>query len=136
MKKLLQINFTANRESTGKIAEQTGEEAMANAWESYIAFGRTASPSKLHLIHIGNVCDERWHGLQIRLFDRLGFTFKNATRTLVKEIEKIHHDIIQLHKTKGYYQNYSILFDYLAKLDIPIVWTIHDCLAYWSLRLL
>ena len=35
--KLLQINSVANIGSTGRIAEQIGQAAMAAGWESYIA---------------------------------------------------------------------------------------------------
>ena len=31
------------------------------------------------------------------------------------------------HNIHGYYLNYKILFDYLAKTKIPVVWTFHDC---------
>ena len=93
MKKLLQINCTANRGSTGKIAEAIGQAAMADGWESYIAYGRVAGESKSHLIHIGNMWDERWHGVQTRLFDRQGLASKKATRGLIAEIDKIHPDI-------------------------------------------
>ena len=79
MKKLLQINCTANRGSTGKIAEAIGQAAMADGWESYIAYGRVAGESQSHLIHIGNMWDERWYGVQTRLFDRHGLASKCAT---------------------------------------------------------
>lgn len=68
--KSLQINITANSGSTGRIAEQIGSLAIADGWESYIAYGREAGESESKLIHIGNIWDERWHGLETRLFDR------------------------------------------------------------------
>ena len=40
MNKLLQINVSANWGSHGRIAEGIGQLAMANGWESYIAYGR------------------------------------------------------------------------------------------------
>ena len=45
MPKLLQINSVVNTGSTGRIAEQLGEMAMAQGWASYIAFGREARES-------------------------------------------------------------------------------------------
>ena len=56
---LLQINITANRGSTGRIAEEIGILSVVDGWESYIAYGRVAGESKSHLIHIGNMWDER-----------------------------------------------------------------------------
>ena len=52
MPKLLQINSVVNTGSTGRIAEQLGEMAMAQGWASYIAFGREARESKSQLVRI------------------------------------------------------------------------------------
>lgn len=127
MKKLLQINSVVNSGSTGRIAEEIGIEAMKNGWKSYIAYGRSALPSKSETIKIGNDWDIKWHGLQTRLFDRHGLASKKATKKLVEKIKEIKPDIIHLHNLHGYYLNIEILFNYLAKTDIPIVWTLHDC---------
>jgi glycosyltransferase involved in cell wall biosynthesis len=39
-------------------------------------------------------------------------------------------DIIQLHCVHGYYINYEILFEFLHEMDVPVVWTFHDCWAF------
>ena len=61
MPKLLQINSTANWGSTGRIAEQIGAMAMADGWESYIAYGRNAAPSRSKLIRVGTPLGQLWH---------------------------------------------------------------------------
>lgn len=127
--RLFQINSTANWGSTGKIAEQIGLVAMENGWESYIAYGRYANPSKSHLVKIGTKFGLFWHLLESRLCDNHGLASRIATRKLVRQIESIKPDIIHLHNIHGYYLNYKILFEYLAKKGIPVVWTLHDC---WS----
>lgn len=65
-----------------------------------------------------------------RIFDCCGFLSKRATKQLVKQIEKIRPDVIHLHNIHGYYLNIPILFDYLKKSGIPVVWTLHDCWAF------
>ncbi len=40
MKRLLQINTVAAGGSTGKIVESIGRMAIADGWESWIAYGR------------------------------------------------------------------------------------------------
>ena len=65
-----------------------------------------------------------------RLFDCHGLASRIATKRLVKQIKYISPDIIHLHNIHGYYINYKILFDYLNKVHIPIVWTMHDCWAF------
>lgn len=125
-KKLLQINATANWGSTGKIAEQIGQMAMKLGWESYIAYGRMMNPSKSKLIKIGNQWDVYLHYVLGRFFDMEGLASRRATRKLVREIECIKPDVIHLHNIHDHYLNYPILFEYLAKADIPVVWTQHD----------
>lgn len=127
--KLLQINVSANLGSTGRIAEDIGHTAMRNAWESYIGYGRRANISESQLIRVGDDWDIKIHGVQTRLFDNHGFASKKATHKFIKEVERIKPSIIHLHNIHGYYINIEILFNYLAKADIPVVWTLHDC---WS----
>ena len=127
--KLLQINSVANIGSTGRIAEQIGQAAMKAGWESYIAYGREAGQSQSHLIKIGSQLDVMWHGVVTRLFDRHGLASKRATKKFVSQIKEIQPDIIHLHNIHGYYLNYEVLFEYLSKADMPVVWTLHDCWA-------
>ncbi len=130
MPRLLQINSTANWGSTGKIAEQIGERAIAHGWESYIAYGRAANNSSSTLIRIGSLLSQAWHLMQTRLFDRHGRGSKYATKELIRRIEELKPDIIHLHNIHGYYINYPILFKYLNSTNIPVVWTLHDCWAF------
>lgn len=130
LKKLLQINVTANWGSTGKIAEDIGRVAIADGWESWIAYGRGQPTSESNLIRIGNDWDMRWHGAQSRLFDNHGLASKCSTKKFVEQIKELSPDIIHLHNIHGYYLNYSLLFDYLKSWGGPVVWTLHDCWAF------
>lgn len=125
--RVLQINATVNSGSTGRIAEDIGLVLMNNGHESYIAFGRGNQPSKSNKIKIGNQWDANWHGVISLLLDRHGFASKKATKKLIKTIEELKPDVINLHNIHGYYVNIEILFDYLKKINIPVVWTFHDC---------
>lgn len=127
--KLLQVNITANWGSHGRIAEDIGQLAISHGWESYLAYGRTANPCKSHLVRIGSMMDERWHGFQSRLFDNHGLASVSATRNFLRSVDEIKPDIVHLHNIHGYYLNYPLLFQYLSRLDVPVVWTLHDC---WS----
>ena len=129
MKTLLQINVTANSGSTGKIAEQIGNIAMADGWRSVIAHGRGKPVSTSELYRIGTDLGAGWHLMQSRLFDRHGMASRKATRELIRFIEGLAPDVIHLHNVHGYFLNYKMLFEYLKKSDIPVVWTLHDC---WS----
>ena len=130
MPKLLQINVTANRGSTGRIAEQIGEKVIAAGWKSYIAYGRDCGKSKSQLVKIGSRLGVMWHALMTRITDKHGLYSKIATHRLIRQIERISPDIIHLHNIHGYYINYKVLFDYLHRSNVPVVWTLHDC---WSM---
>ena len=126
-KKILQINSVVNTGSTGRIAEGIGQAAMSVGWESYIAYGRNERPSTSKTLRIGSSWDLKLHGIQTRLFDNHGLASDRATNKFINDIELIKPNIIHLHNIHGYYLNYNILFEYLNKTNIPIVWTLHDC---------
>lgn len=127
--KVFQINTTLNWGSTGRIAEEIGGLLISQGNDSYIAYGRYNNPSKSKDICIGAKWDFYFHALQTRLFDNHGLNSTYATKKLLKQIETIKPDIIHLHNIHGYYLNYQLLFDYLSKVNTPVIWTLHDC---WS----
>ena len=130
MPKILQLNVTANWGSTGKIAEGIGEAALKKGWESYIAYGRYMNPSKSQLIKVGNKWDVYAHYAKNRFLDGEGLGSKTPTKQLIKTIQDIEPDIIHLHNIHDHWLNYPVLFEYLATIDTPIVWTFHDCWAF------
>ena len=134
MKRLLQINpVIRTNTSTGRIMQEIGELAMANGWESYIAYsgGRDGiRPCKSHLMPVGSKISVALHGLWTRFTDRHGLASNLATKRFIKEIERLQPDVIHIHNIHGYFLNYKILFDYLKRADIPVIWTIHDCWIY------
>lgn len=130
MPTLLQINITANWGSTGKIAEAIGNSAINDGWESYIAYGRCSNPSSSKLLKVGTIIDTCIHYAYNRLFDMEGLSSICATKALIKKISDIKPDIIQLHNIHDHFLNYKILFEYLNKTNIKVVWTFHDCWAF------
>jgi len=130
MPKLLQINITANWGSTGKIAESIGIAAMKQGWESYIAYGRWSNPSQSHLIEVGSKFDMYAHYGEQRIFDNEGQCSRGATKRLIRQIDEIKPDVVQLHNIHDHYLNFRLLFEYLNKTDIKVVWTFHDCWAF------
>lgn len=129
-KVLLQINVTANWGSTGKIAEQIGQCAIVHGWDSYIAYGRWYNPSQSHLIKIGDKLNMYQHYAEQRIFDNEGLCSRRATKEFIKRIDEIKPNVIQLHNIHDHYLNYRLLFEYLNKTDIKVVWTFHDCWAF------
>lgn len=52
------------------------------------------------------------------------------TRRLIQEIQRINPDIIHLHVLHHGYTDYQMLFKYLVKAQIPVVYTMHDMWAF------
>ena len=134
MKKLLQINPVIRvNTSTGRIMQEIGELAMQNGWECHIAYSKGRDgirECRSDIVPVGNKWSTAWHGIETRLFDRHGLASSHATRQFVRKIEEICPDVVHIHNIHGYFLNYQILFDYLSKAGIPVVWTVHDCWLY------
>lgn len=130
MPKILQINSSCNRGSTGRIAEQIGCTAKARGYDCYMAYGRYYQPSSLKVIKMGDKWSNMFHVAISRVFDNHGLLSSGPTRNLIKQVQEIKPDIIHLHNIHGYFLNYRILFDYLIQSNIPVIWTLHDCWAF------
>ena len=129
-RKLLQLNVTANWGSTGKIAEGIGKAAMEAGWESAIAYGRYKRESESELIKVGNQADVYLHYAKNRIFDGEGLGSKGPTRRFIKWIEEYKPNVIHLHNIHDHWLNYPLLFEYLSTVNMPVVWTMHDCWAF------
>lgn len=56
------------------------------------------------------------------------FSFIKTYQTL-KKIKRFAPDMIQIHSLHSVNVNLSLLFNYIKKHNLPVVWTLHDC---WS----
>ena len=127
MPTILQLNSTANWGSTGKIAEQINIIAAKNNWRTGIAYSRLMNPSQSELFQFGGIISHAFALTQARIFDNEGRSSVTSTQNLINRIVEVNPNIIHLHNLHGYYLNYRILFTYLMRTDIPVVWTLHDC---------
>lgn len=127
--KILQINSVCGYGSTGRIVVDLYDKLIENGHECIVAYGRGKSPKRIRNIKIGNNFDLFWHIFITRMFDKHGSGSIRATKKLIKQIDEYNPDVIHLHNIHGYYINIKILFEYLKKLNKPIIWTLHDC---WS----
>lgn len=129
-KKILQVNATCNWGSTGQICEGIAETADNDGWDCYIAHGsRYVNITKFQAYEVGDRNSNYKHIAYSMIFGRHGLASSKETRELVEYIKNLNPDVIHLHNIHGYYLNYKILFDYLNSVQIPVVWTLHDC---WS----
>jgi len=124
--KVLQINTVVSYGSTGRICRDIADTLTRNGHDCIIAYGRGEDIPDYKTIKIGNKIDNYIHFSKSYFLDRHGFGSKKATINLIKQIDSYSPDIIQLHNLHGYYLNIEILFKYLNKKQIPVVWLLHD----------
>lgn len=74
-----------------------------------------------------NVLEKSIHTYMSKITGKIGCYSIIPTIRLIKKIEKFHPDIIHLHNLHGWFINIPILFRYIKKENIQIVWTFHDC---------
>lgn len=130
-KNILSINL-GNFGSTGKIMIGIGENAEKNAgYKSYYAF-----PGSKNNINYKNsivICSEPHKKVAEKLAYYTGYRgiwMEIATLELLKKIDKIQPSIIHLHNLHDTYINLPMLFNYIKKNNIHVVWTLHDCWAF------
>ena len=129
--KILQINSVCGVGSTGRIAVDIAKTAQEQGNDALIAYGRSYKETPgIKAIRIGSDYEVYLHGLYTRLTDKTGFASTMATVKFIEEVRRYKPDIIHLHNIHGYYVNIELLFNFLRKANIPVVWTLHDCWAF------
>lgn len=129
--KILSINSVVHG-STGNIMLHISELVRKQGGEAYVAYpnGRHArNCSVKNGIHIGGFLSEDFHLLLSRITGLSGCFSIVATLSFLRKVSELKPDIIHLHNLHNAYINLPILFSYIKKKNIKVVWTLHDC---WS----
>jgi len=127
--RILQINSLCGVGSTGRIANDIHHLLQAQGHESLVAYARSTSKYCQDGYKFAGNLNFLIHVAYTFMTDRHAFASVLATRRLIRKIEAYQPDLIHLHVVHGYYVNIKLLFNYLKKIDVPVVWTQHDC---WS----
>lgn len=124
--KVLQINATYGLGSTGTIVKDIGKTLQKYGHQAYFGYQST-DENISNGYQIGNKLDWKLHALLCRIFGRQGFYSAIQTKKFLKYIDKINPDVVHLHNLHSNYIHNAILWNYLAKKNIPTVITMHDC---------
>ena len=131
MPNIIFINVALGFGSTGRIVEQTALLAEKHGYHcSVVHSARYGRKSSILAYQTGTVVQEKIHAIESFLFDAHGYGSRNETKKIIEFIESERPNIIHIHNLHGYYINYRILFEYIIKKNIPVIWTMHD---YWML---
>lgn len=128
--KILQINSHYRKGGAGKIVSYLHQEFQKRGIFSYVAYGREPYINEENIFPIGNKLETYIEAIATRVLGLSGYTSLYSTWKLIRLIKKLNPDIIHLHVIHGYYLNFTMLFSYLNKRKIPVVWTFHDCHAF------
>lgn len=127
--KILQVNTVIRGSSVGRIMADLYEIIKASGNEARVAVGREPMPEGYEGILIGNKGDFYRHVVKNFLQGEAGFGSAEVTRRFLAWVDKEKPDLIHLHNIHGFYLQVELLFEYIKKRNIPVVWTLHDC---WS----
>ena len=130
-KTLVSINL-ANGGSTGRIMSNISSAARNHGYTTYQIYpDNDINRGKFYSDII--VCSKVAHKIYQRICRYTGFNGCSAvvpTIRVLKKLDKIKPDIIHLHNLHNSYINLPLLFRYIKKNNIPVVWTLHDCWAF------
>ncbi len=130
--KIVEINAT-NFGSTGKIMLQIAEVARSAGNQVWCCYPEARDNLRTKVDNAVLIGSRLSRNIHVRLSELTGlngcFSFF-ATKKLIKRLKTIQPDIIHLHNLHNCYVNLSLLFGYIKKSKVNVVWTLHDCWAF------
>lgn len=127
--RIVQINATCGRGSTGKICVAVSQLLNQEKIENYILYTGPKS-NYSNGIHYASTAYLKYQALRSRINGKYGFTAFWATMKLIRQLEKIQPEIVHLHNIHGHNAHLGMLFSYFKQKKIKLFWTFHDCWAF------
>lgn len=130
---IVQINQTYKIGSTGKIMADLNDVITKHGHEGYMVAGYALDDKvdSLYSLNEGNYAFAiRKNILISRISGKMGYRQEKETIKAIEWIDSKNPDVIHLHNIHGDWINIQLLFEYIKKKKIPVVWTLHDCWAF------
>lgn len=127
MKKILMVNTSFDRGGAAKVASSL-YYALNNTsdFKTYFAYGRGPLIEDKRVFRFSFKPEVYFHVLLTRFLGIEGFGTYFSTQRLLNYIKKNKFDLIHFHNLHGYYLNFYSFVKSLKKLNMKIVWTLHD----------
>lgn len=131
MKRVLFINAIPYG-STGKIVDGISGIAKDRGYVTltYLSWTKNYRKSDRDDVIVGSFLGKLSHIIRGRITGKNGLYSKRDTKKLLKVIDSYKPDVINLHILHCWCINLPMLFDYIKKNNIRVVWTFHDCWAF------
>ena len=127
--RILEIN-TVNFGSTGHIMLRIADLARSEGHEAVCCFyARRNKPADADTIYIGNKISHNLHKKYSKYTGYNGRLSIISTWNFLRKVKKFNPDIIHLHNLHDRFINVPMLFKFIKKNNIKVIWTLHDC---WS----
>lgn len=127
--KIMQINITCGRGSTGKLAQSLYEASILEGYEARFAYSAYTPTLKEAFSIESKLQNYLRRGLN-RYLGRKQKHSTPGTKRLIRYIKREKPDLIHLHNVQQNSVNYHLLFKFLKESGIPVVYTLHDCFAF------
>ncbi len=131
MKTVVSINL-GNYGSTGRIMIGIAKAAQEQGYTTYNAYPESYNVQTRQENDI-IICSTLSNRINQKLAYFTGYNgcFARAnTRIFLKKLDEIKPDILHFHNLHNSYLNLPMLFDYVKKNHIRVIWTLHDCWAF------
>ncbi len=118
--------------STAKIMLGISKVLSDEGIENIVSSGYSYHPLDLpeNHIKIGSFFDKALHIFLSRITGLHGTFSYISTLILLRKIKKSGADTIHLHNLHGWYINIPLLFRFIKKNNLKVIWTLHDCWAF------
>lgn len=128
--RIAQINAVSYG-STGRIMFRLADALKAEGHSVLCTAGFTwHRPERDDFFLTSGFAEKTVHMALSKATGRIGTFSVCATKKLLKRLDAFQPDLIHCHNLHGWFINLPMLFDYIRKNDIPVVWTLHDCWAF------
>lgn len=127
--RILQINTVYGMGSTGCIVQGVSKICECMDVECLTAYRYVETTRHKNTIAVSSWLDCHIHNRLSRYTWLQGCFSHLRTHLFLKKIDSYAPSLIHLHNLHGSYINLPLLFRYIKKHNLPVVWTLHDC---WS----
>lgn len=128
--RVLQINTVFPVGSTGKIAAGIQSMCRDKGIECKTAYRYYEDSALPETFTTSSWMDCHVHNRIARYTMLQGWFSRRKTKAFLRKVSEYNPDVIHLHNLHGSYINLKLLFSYIKKHNIPVVWTLHDCWAF------
>lgn len=126
--KILLVNAVNDMLSTGRFYSELNQYLNKNGHSCFVAYSTGRQTEKS--FRISSTIECKIHALLSRITGMQGYFSAVSTRKLINYIKRYQPDIVHLGNLHANYINLPQLLDYLGKMNIATVVTLHDCWLY------